>query len=178
MGVIAGVLTGGVALVGGLIAGSAAGAAVGAFMKESLHMTKEEIDGLAPELSAGKVALVVTCDDYEVGPTQAQLDTWGGMVRNYAVPSKALAAAVAAGVGADWPTEPFEPEPFDSEFFESEPFESEPTPVPERTSALPERTAVPEFTVAASENVAAPGPTTAFADASSGAEPNLHSELF
>jgi len=114
MGVIAGVLTDFVTL-GGLIGGGASTGPIGAFLKDSLHMTKAEIEKLAPELSAGKVALVVTCDDYEVEPTQAQLNSLGGNVRGYPVPSTALAAAVAAGVGDDWPTEPFEPEPYEIE---------------------------------------------------------------
>lgn len=162
IGVIAGVLSGGVTLVGGLIAGGAAGGAVGAFMKDSLHMTKEEIEGLTPELSAGKVALVVTCDDFEVGPTQAQLNSLGGTVRNYVVPSATLAAAVTAGL-ADWPSEPFEPEP---------------TPVPELSAAaMVERTeAVPEFTIAETETPAAPGPTTVAVDALA-AEP-VRAEVF
>jgi hypothetical protein len=104
LGVIVGILSGGIGLIGGAIAGSVTGGAVGAFMKDSLHMSKEEIEALGSELEGGKVALVVTCDDYEVGPTQNQLNSLGGAVRDFVVPAAALAEAVVAGVGADIPT--------------------------------------------------------------------------
>jgi hypothetical protein len=105
VGIIAGVLSGGLTLIGGALAGSLAGGGVGAVMKKSLHMTKEEIAALDPELDGGNVALVVTCDDYEVGPTQEWLAGAGGAVRGYTIPSEALQEAVDAGVGADVPVE-------------------------------------------------------------------------
>jgi uncharacterized membrane protein len=104
VGVIAGVLSGGLTLIGGMLVGALAGGSVGAFMKQSLDLTPEEIDALGPALDAGKVAVVVLCDEYEIGPTQTQLVEFGGTVRTYAVPAEALAEAAAAGVGADLST--------------------------------------------------------------------------
>jgi hypothetical protein len=105
VGVIAGVLSGGLTLVAGAAVGALGGGGVGAFMKKSLHMTKEEIAALDPELDSGKVALVVTCDEYEVGPTQEWLAGAGATVHGYSIPSEALAEAVEAGVGADVPVQ-------------------------------------------------------------------------
>jgi hypothetical protein len=105
VGIIAGVLSGGLTLVAGAAVGALGGGGVGAFMKKSLHMTKDDIASLDPELEGGKVALVVTCDDYEVAATQDWLAGAGGTVRGYSVPSAALEEAVDAGVGADVPVE-------------------------------------------------------------------------
>jgi len=103
VGIIAGVLSGGLTLLAGAAAGAVGGGALGTFMKQSLHLTKEEIAALGTELEGGKVALVVTCDEEEVGPTQEWLAGAGGAVRGYTVPAAALAEAVDAGVGADVP---------------------------------------------------------------------------
>jgi hypothetical protein len=105
VGIVAGILSGGLTLLGGLVAGGLAGGAMGTFMKDSLHMTKEEIAALDSELDGGKVALVVTCDEDEVGPTQQWLTGAGGAVRGFTIPTAALSEAVAAGVGADVPVE-------------------------------------------------------------------------
>jgi hypothetical protein len=96
VGVIAGVLSGGLTLLGGLLGGGALGGAGGAFMKQSLHLTKQEIDALGNELDAGKVAVVVTCDEAEIEPTKTQLETYGGTTRTYGVPQAALAEATQA----------------------------------------------------------------------------------
>jgi uncharacterized membrane protein len=99
VGIIAGVLSGGLTLLAGAAAGAVGGGALGAFMKQSLHLTKEEIAALGTELEGGKAALVVTCDEDEVGPTQEWLAGAGGAVRGYAVPAAALEEAVDAGLG-------------------------------------------------------------------------------
>jgi len=111
VGIIAGVLSGGLTLLAGAAAGAVGGGALGAFMKQSLHLTKEEIAALGTELEGGKAALVVTCDEDEVGPTQEWLAGAGGTVRGYVVPAAAIAEAVEAGVGdtvpvAEAPAEP------------------------------------------------------------------------
>ena len=96
VGVIAGVLSGGLTLLGGLLGGGALGGAGGAFMKQSLHLTKQEIDALGTELEAGKVAVVVNCDAAEVEPVTQQLETYGATTRTYGVPQAALAEATQA----------------------------------------------------------------------------------
>ena len=96
VGVIAGVLSGGLTLLGGLLGGGALGGAGGALMKQSLKLTKQEIDALGTELDAGKVAVVVTCDEAEVEPVKQQLETYGATTRTYGVPQAALAEATQA----------------------------------------------------------------------------------
>ena len=101
IGIIAAILSGGITLIGGVLAGGAAGGVVGAFMKKSTHLTKEEIDQIGNELDAGRVALIVTCDDHEVEPTRQQLISAGGKVRGYVVPQEAFSEAAKAVEGAD-----------------------------------------------------------------------------
>lgn len=95
VGIIAGVLTGGIALIPAAVGGGALGGVIGRFMKQSLHLTKEEIALIGQALDAGRVALVVTCDDYEVEPTRKQLAAAGGTVASFQVPSDAIEQALA-----------------------------------------------------------------------------------
>jgi uncharacterized membrane protein len=96
LGVIAAVLSGGVTLLGGVFGGAALGGVIGAFMKQSLQLTEEEIQGLGRELDEGKVAVVVLCDEGEIEPVTTQLTRSGGQVRTYDVPKEAVAGTSAA----------------------------------------------------------------------------------
>jgi len=101
VGIIAAVLSGPIGLIGGAVAGGLTGGVVGSFMKNSTHLNKSEIEEIGKELDAGRAAVVVTCDDFEVAQTRDQLIKAGGKVRNYEVPEEAIAAAAAAVPGAD-----------------------------------------------------------------------------
>lgn len=101
VGVIAAVLMAPVALIGGAVVGATGGSVVGAFMKKSTHLSKDEIEQIGKELDAGRVAVVVTCDDFEVAPTRDQLIKSGGKVRNYEIPQEAISDAAEAVTGAD-----------------------------------------------------------------------------
>jgi len=101
IGIIAAILSGGLTLVGGVVVGSATGGVVGAFLKKSTHLTKAEIEEIGKELDAGRVAVVVTCDEDEVTPTRRLLIDMGGQVRNYTVPEEAYTEAAKAVPGAD-----------------------------------------------------------------------------
>lgn len=96
LGVMAGVLTGGIGLVAGAVGGGLLGGAAGAFFKKSLHLTPEEIAALKPDLEAGKVALVVTCDDYEMVAVDSRLQYSGGVVKSFEVPPEAMSEAARA----------------------------------------------------------------------------------
>ena len=96
IGIIAGVLSGGVTLIGGALVGAVGGGVLGSFFKKSVGLTKEEIAELGVELDAGRVAVVVACDDNEVEATSAQLTQAGGTVRNYTMPEGTMAATAAA----------------------------------------------------------------------------------
>jgi hypothetical protein len=101
IGVIAAILSGGLTLIGGVLVGGATGGVVGAFMKKSTHLNKDEIEQIGKELDAGRVAVVVTCDEHEVAPTRDQLMKTGGKVRHYEVPQEAITVAAEAVPGAD-----------------------------------------------------------------------------
>ena len=92
LGVVAAAL-GPVGLIGGAIAGGALGGVVGSFLKKSVNLDKEAIAKIGAELDRGQVAVVVACDDFEVGPTSDQLALAGGTVHQYAVPTEALEEA-------------------------------------------------------------------------------------
>ena len=95
VGIIGAVLTGGALLVGA-IGVSALGGALGAFFKKSLNLTKQEIEQLGQELDAGKVAVVVACDDYEIESVTSYLTSPTSTVRTYRVPEEALEEAAAS----------------------------------------------------------------------------------
>lgn len=90
VGVIAAVLSGGVTLVAGVVSGGVLGGVAGSFFKKSLHLTTNEVQAIGAELDAGRVAVVVACDEPEVGPTSAQLTGSGGSVKTYMVPPDLL----------------------------------------------------------------------------------------
>jgi len=101
IGIIAAILSGGLTLIPTMLAGGATGGVVGAFMKKSTHLTKAEIEEIGKELDAGRVAVVVTCDEDELATTRQQLIDMGGQVRNYTVPEEAYSEAAKAVPGAD-----------------------------------------------------------------------------
>lgn len=92
LGVVAAAL-GPVGLIGGAVAGGAFGGVVGSFLKKSVNLDKDAIAKIGAELDRGQVAVVVACDDFEVGPTSDQLAMAGGTVQQYEVPTEALEEA-------------------------------------------------------------------------------------
>jgi len=87
VGVIAAVLTGGASIIGTTVLGGA----LGAFFKKSTGLTKEDIAEIGAELDAGKVAVMVPCDEHEIDSAIAFLKgSRGTGVRAYRVPTEAL----------------------------------------------------------------------------------------
>lgn len=93
VGIIGGVLTGGLGLLGGAAVGGLAGGTLGTFFTKSLHLNEAECNALGRELELGKAAVVVTCDEYEVTSTQHTLEHAGGVTRVYLVPADAVEEA-------------------------------------------------------------------------------------
>jgi len=90
LGVTAAVLSGGVTLAAGVVTGGVMGGIAGSFFKKSLHLTTNEVQAIGAELDTGRAAVVVACEEPEVGPTSAQLTGSGGIVKTYLVPSELL----------------------------------------------------------------------------------------
>jgi hypothetical protein len=96
VGVIGAVLTGGASLVVTAAGAGALGGALGHFLKKSTQLTKEEIAEIGKELDGGRVAVVVTCDDFEIPMVTEFMVGSQATVRTYTVPQEALAEAAAA----------------------------------------------------------------------------------
>ena len=90
VGVIGAVLTGGASLIAGAVGAGALGGVLGAFFKKSMGLTKEEIAKIGQELDAGRVAVVVPCDDFEVPMLTEYMSGPDVTVHAFAVSSEAL----------------------------------------------------------------------------------------
>jgi len=105
VGVIGAVLTGGASLIVTAVGASALGGALGHFFKKSTQLTKEEIAEIGQELDGGRVAVVVTCDDFEIPMVTEYMEGSKGTVRTYKVSQEALAEAASAPEVMDTVTE-------------------------------------------------------------------------
>lgn len=90
LGAAAGILSGGVTLVGGAIAGLAAGAVGGSLFHKKLGMTDDDKIRLQMHLKDGGAALAVMVDDDEMAPTRMELNNLGGDVEHYIVPDETM----------------------------------------------------------------------------------------
>jgi len=95
VGVIAAALTGGASLIITAVGAGAVGGALGHFFKKSTQLTKEEIAGIGQELDGGRVAVVVTCDDFEIPMVTEFMEGSKGTVRTYKVTDEALIQAAS-----------------------------------------------------------------------------------
>ncbi len=96
IGAVAGILTGGLALIPGLIIGGAAGSALGALNHKSVGMTDAQHEEIVSALKSGGAALAIMCDDFEVAPTVAKLKEEGADVSHYEVPEETAEAVTMA----------------------------------------------------------------------------------
>ena len=96
LGAAAGILSGGVTLVGGAVAGAAVGAVGAKLFHKNLGLTDEDWARLEKRLSDGSAALVVMAAEDEVEPTKAELAALGGEVEDYLVPEETMAQVEAA----------------------------------------------------------------------------------
>ncbi len=90
LGATAGILSGGVTLVGGALVGAAGGALAGALFHKSLGLSDDDKARLDQHLQQGGAAVVVMADEDEVELTQAELAGLGGKVENYKVPEETM----------------------------------------------------------------------------------------
>lgn len=90
LGVVTGILSGGVTLIGGAIAGAVGGAVLGSFFHKSLGLSDEDKARMEKNLQGGQAALVIMADEDEVAATSGELTSLGGAVENYTIPEETL----------------------------------------------------------------------------------------
>ena len=102
LGAAAGILSGGITLIGGAIAGLAGGAVAGALFHKKIGMDDDDKARLIQHLKDGGAALAIMADDEEVDPTKFELSSLGGEVESYTVPEETAdeleAAAAEEGI--------------------------------------------------------------------------------
>ena len=90
LGAAAGILSGGITIIGGAIAGLAGGAVAGALFHKKIGMEDADKERLLKYLKDGGAALAVMADDDEVEPTKSELSSLGGEVESYVVPEDTI----------------------------------------------------------------------------------------
>jgi uncharacterized membrane protein len=95
-GAAAGLLSGGLTVVGGALLGGILGGGVGALKKQGIGLSQEDLDHMQAELDAGHAALLVMADEAEVADTTAELTRLGGRAQASEVASEAVAQAEQA----------------------------------------------------------------------------------
>jgi uncharacterized membrane protein len=92
IGAVAGVLSGGLTLLGGAVAGGI----LGAFFKKGLGMSKDDLARLDSALDGGKAAVAVLAEADEAQSVSAKLGELGGVVETHEVTEEALEEAAEA----------------------------------------------------------------------------------
>jgi uncharacterized membrane protein len=93
LGVLAAVLSGGLSLIPTAIGGAIAGAAAGALSHKALGLTDAEKNQLNSDLDRGCAAILVMCDESEVGAITDYLTLEGGRTLSHPVDSASLESA-------------------------------------------------------------------------------------
>ena len=95
-GAAAGLLSGGLTVVGGALLGGILGGGVGALNKQGIGLSQEDLDRMQAELDAGHAALLAMADEHEVADTTAELTRLGGRAQSSPVAPEAVAQAEQA----------------------------------------------------------------------------------
>jgi uncharacterized membrane protein len=95
-GTAAGLLSGGLTVVGGAVLGGILGGGAGALTKQGIGLSQEDIDRMSSELDAGHAALLVMADEAEAADTTAELTRLGGRAQASPVAPEAVAQAQQA----------------------------------------------------------------------------------
>lgn len=92
-GAAAGLLSGGLTVVGGALLGGILGGGAGALNKQGIGLSQEDLDRMSSELDAGHAALLAMADEEEVADTTAELTRLGGRAQASPVAPEAVAQA-------------------------------------------------------------------------------------
>jgi uncharacterized membrane protein len=95
-GAAAGLLSGGLTVVGGALLGGILGGGAGALVKQGIGLSQEDLDSMSSELDAGHAALLAMADEVEVADTTAELTRLGGRAQASPVAPEAVAQAEQA----------------------------------------------------------------------------------
>lgn len=109
-GAAAGLLSGGLTVVGGALLGGILGGGVGALNKQGIGLSQEDLDRMSSELDAGHAALLAMADEDEVADTTAELTRLGGRAQSSPVAPEAVAQAEQALSAAPAATEAAAPD--------------------------------------------------------------------
>jgi uncharacterized membrane protein len=109
-GAAAGLLSGGLTVVGGALLGGILGGGVGALNKQGIGLSQEDLDRMSSELDAGHAALLAMADADEVADTTAELTRLGGRAQANPVAPEAVAQAEQALSSAPAATETAAPD--------------------------------------------------------------------
>jgi uncharacterized membrane protein len=109
-GAAAGLLSGGLTVVGGALLGGILGGGVGALTKQGIGLSQEDLDRMQAELDAGHAALLAMADEDEVADTTAELTRLGGRAQSSPVAPEAVAQAEQALSSAPAATETAAPD--------------------------------------------------------------------
>jgi uncharacterized membrane protein len=96
VGTVAGLMTGGLALIPAVLVGAGGGSAVGAMFHKKVGMSDEDREKMAANLRTGGAVLVAMADDFEVDETEAEMVRLGGSVTSYVLPEETRAAVTEA----------------------------------------------------------------------------------
>jgi len=141
LGAVAGLVTGGLALVPAVLVGAGGGSVVGTALHKKVGMSDEDREKLATNLRSGGAALLTMADDFEMAATEAEMARTGGTVTSYTMPEETK-VALADAVGAQ---------------------EDAAAAVDEAVEAVPEETAATQAAVAAEMPELAPEAAAAVA---------------
>jgi uncharacterized membrane protein len=109
-GAAAGLLSGGLTIVGGALLGGVLGGGVGALSKQGIGLSQEDLDRMQAELDAGHAALLAMADEHEVADTTAELTSLGGRAQSSPIAPEAVAQAEQALSAAPAATETATPD--------------------------------------------------------------------
>jgi uncharacterized membrane protein len=92
LGVLAGILSGGITLIGGAVVGGI----LGSFFRKGLGLSKDDLARIDGELSGGKAAVCVVAEPAEAAAVAAKLAELGGTPEAHDVTDAAVAEAAEA----------------------------------------------------------------------------------
>ncbi len=91
LGAAAGILTGGIGLIGGAVVGLTAGSIAGSLFHKQIGMDDDEKARLEEHLKDGGAALAVMTNKHDILPVSEKLGFLGGEVASYTIPTEVVA---------------------------------------------------------------------------------------